>query len=79
MTSAVEAAGDPSPTSDTWTNRTYREHPYSSLGYIDFIPPVIARHVAVYSQNYKALSLAEVEVYGECFENKYSFLIKNYF
>ena len=62
-----------------WTNRDYREQPYDGLRIIDFKPPILARHVAVFSENdiaQPALSLAEVEIYGKSI-NAFTFTHKN--
>ena len=64
--STSTAPPQPSLSSNVWVARNYREKPYAMVGEIDFRPAITARHIAVYSANTEALSLAEVDVYGRC-------------
>ena len=81
LTSDQDSPTDPSLSSpNTWTHRDYREQPYDSLRIIDFKPPILTRHVAVFSQNditQPALSLEEVEIYGRSI-NAFTFTHKKY-
>ena len=56
---------DPSLSSNHWITIDDRKAPYGAVGVIDFKYGLLARHVAVYSKNTEALSLAEVEIYGK--------------
>ena len=63
--STTTQPSDPSLTSADWARQNYKESAYDAVGAIDFQLAVIARHVAVYSENTASLSLAEVEVFGK--------------
>lgn len=65
LTSLVVQPVNLSHSSYEWVRRDYRIPPYAAVGIVDFKPVLMARHVAVYSENTQALSLAEVEIYGK--------------
>ena len=66
---SVAGTASPNPPSlsdNDWISRDYRGPAYDAVGIIDLKPAVLARHVAVFSENDdKPLSLAEVEIYGK--------------
>ncbi|XP_067943026.1 uncharacterized protein [Watersipora subatra] len=65
LTSTLDRPADPSLSSPGWIARAYRGPAYAAVGIIDFKPPVLAQHVAVYSSFYsEPLTLLEVEVYA---------------
>jgi len=66
LTSDAEYPGSPTlEKHSNWMIRSYRDKPYGPEAAVILESNVLVRHVAVYSGNTEALSLAEVKVYGQ--------------